>query len=191
MKLFNIFVFVILAIGLTRDYNRDKGQNSKAKIFHAIILAIICASYAGSFGILGSVIRNFDEIQQKYSVPIGIVPGQVHFLFYMAHLALSLVILILAIQMISRKEKALKLFLRLLPFLALLEIFSFYRGWIVDGDDMGVKHGIIILIGFLIIGGITTAIIWIYKTNFMKTFFEAPKKIEPMSEINEGNIEQN
>lgn len=168
---FTIFALVFLVIGLIKDYQRDKGKNVKAKIFHAICLTLLIMSYAGSFQILGMLIRDFEGAQQRFSSNVGPVPGQLHWIIYLVHSALVMTVIILAYQMIRRSEKSRKLLVKLLPLAGLLEVFSFYRGWILDGDDLGVGHGAIILIGFVIVGGITTLIFWVYTSEFMKTFF--------------------
>ena len=181
---FTIVLLLILGFGLMRDYNRDKGLHAKAKVTHAIILALIIINYGGTFQILGSIIRNFDKVQESFSVPVGFVPGQIHFTFYLVHTALALVILYFAAQMINRNKKAKGRLLALLPLLAFVEIFSFYRGWIIDGDDLGFNHAVIILIGIIVMGGSIAVIYKIYKSRFMVDFFE-----EPVSEVSGENKE--
>jgi hypothetical protein len=66
----------------------------------------------------------------------------------------------------------------------LAEIFSFYRGWLADGDDLGMNHSLIILIGFLFIGGLTVGVIAIYNSRFMKIFFNAELKTRPFDGTN-------
>ncbi len=171
MIFFTLFGLSTLAFGLTNDYKRDKGQNIKAKILHAICLTILMASYAGYFGILGMLVRNFDKVKEKFSFDVGIVSGQLHFILYLLHSILAMAVVAVAYQMIKRNEKSRRLLTFLLPFLALLEVFNFYRGWVADGDDLEVSHGFIFLIGFLLFGGLTSAIIAIYKSKFMMTFF--------------------
>ncbi len=181
MNFFTLFGLVILALGLMQDYKKDSAQNTKAKVFHAVCLTILIASYAGSFRILGSLIRNFDKAQERFSVDVGLVPGQLHFIFYLLHSALAMTTVVLAYQMIRRNDKSRKWLIRVLPFLALLEIFSFYRGWVLAGDDLEVNHSMIVLIGFLLVGGLAGIIIAIYKSKFMIAFFtpieQAPSNI--------------
>jgi hypothetical protein len=89
MNYFTLFGLVILAFGLIQDYKRDKGQNVKATVLHAVCLTILIASCAGSFRILGALIRNFDKAKERFSIDIGLVPGQLHFIFYLLHSALA------------------------------------------------------------------------------------------------------
>ena len=171
MNFFTLFGLVILAFGLMQDYKKDSGQNTKAKVFHAVCLTILIASYAGSFRILGTLLRNFDKAQERFSVDVGVVPGQLHFIFYLLHSALAMTTVVLAYQMIRRNDKARKWLIILLPFLALLEVFSFYRGWVSATDDFEGNHLSIVLIGILLVGGLAGSVIAIYKSKSMITFF--------------------
>jgi hypothetical protein len=139
---FTIFALIFLVIGLIQDYQRDKGKNMKAKVFHAICLTFLIASYAGSFKILGMLVRNFDEARERFSTNVGPIPGQIHWVIYLLHSVVVMTIIVLAYQMIRRNDKSRKLLVKLLPLAGLLEVFSFYRGWVIDGDDLGVNHGI-------------------------------------------------
>ena len=178
MNYFTLFGLAILTFGLINDYKADKGQNTKAKILHAICLTILITSYSGSFRILGMLTRNFDKVKERFSVDVGIVPGQIHFIFYLLHSALAMTVIVVAYQMIRRNEKSRRLLTILLPILALLEVFSFYRGWVIDGEDLGVNHALIFLVGFLLIGGLTSIIIAIYKSKSMATFFRTIEQIQ-------------
>jgi hypothetical protein len=171
MNYFTLFGLVILTLGLIQDYKKDSGQNIKAKVLHAICLTVLIASYAGSFRILGAIMRNFDKVKERFSVDVGLIPGQLHFIFYLIHSALAMTVVILAYQMIRRKEKSRGLLIILLPFLGLLEVFSFYRGWVTDGGDFELNHFMILLIGLLLVGVPTGLIITIYKSKSMTTFF--------------------
>ncbi len=176
MIYFTLFGLVILAFGLMQDYKKDSEQNLKAKVLHAICLTILIASYAGSFRILGMLLRNFDKAKERFSADVCLVPGQLHFIFYLLHSALAMTVVILAYQMIRRNNKSRRLLLIVLPFLALLEVFSFYRGWVTDSGDLELNHFMIVLIGFLLVGGLASSIIAIYKSKFMITFFTPIEK---------------
>ena len=171
MNYFTLFGLAILTLGLIQDYKKDSGQNIKAKVLHAICLTVLIASYAGSFRILGALIRNFDKVKERFSVDVGLFPGQLHFIFYLVHSALAMTVVIVAYQLIRRREKSRSLLITLLPFLGLLEVFSFYRGWVTDADDFELNHFMILLFGLLLVGGLTGLIITIYKSKSMTTFF--------------------
>lgn len=191
MNYFTLFGLVILTFGLIQDYKRDKGQNTRAKVFHAICLTILIAGYAGSFRIIGTLTRNFDKAHERFSVDVGLVSGQLHFIFFLLHSILSMTIIIIAYQMIRRNQKSRKLLITLLPFLALLEIFGFYRGWIIEVGDLGVNHGVILLMGFLLIGGLTSVIVAIYKSKFMRIFFAVAEQNKVLTNEDKSDYQLN
>lgn len=171
MNYFALFGLTILATGLVQDYKRDKGRNLRAKVLHAVCLGVLIASYAGSFRVLGLLARNFSKVKERFSVDVGVVPGQLHFILYLLHSALAMAVVVVAYRLIRRNEKSRRLLINLLPFLALLEVFSFYRGYLIDGDDLGVDHLLVVFTGILIIGGLTTIFIAVYRSKMMRMFF--------------------
>jgi hypothetical protein len=168
---FTIFALIFLAILLVQDYQRDKGKNIKAKVFHAICLTYMIAGYAVSYKTIGMLIRDFDGARERFSANVGPVSGQVQWFIYLVSSAVGIAIIILSYQMVRRLDKSRRLLLKLLPLAGILEAFNFYRGWVIDGDDFGLNHGIIILIGLLVAGGLTTLIFLVYNSNLMKEFF--------------------
>jgi hypothetical protein len=168
---FTIFALFFLVIGLVKDYQRDKGKNIKAKVFHAICLTLLVASYAGSFKILGMLIRDFDGAKERFSIAVGPISEEMTWYIYLVHSAIAMTIIILAYQMIRRVDKPRKMMTKILPLLGVVELFSFYRAWVIDGNELGVNHGVIILIGVLVVGGLTTFITLVYNSGFMKDFF--------------------
>lgn len=171
MSSLTIIILVIMALGLFRDYKRDSGLNRKAKTYHAILLTLFLASYAGSFRIVGAAIRNFEGVKTRFSVDVGIVPGQLHLILYFLHAIVSLAVLVFAYQMIGRKDNARKRFVFLLPFLGILSVFGFYRGWLNTPDELILSDWMIILFGILIMGGLTLLYIKVYNSEWMKKFF--------------------
>ena len=97
-------------------------------------------------------------------------------------------VLILAFLMAKRHLKARQLFFYFLPVLALSEVFSFYRGWLSVEDGLELHPGLIFLIAFVIYGGITTAILLIYNSKFMKDFFSFTTT-EPREEKTNGHAD--
>jgi len=175
MNRFTIIALIIIAFGLIRDFKRDKGLNKKAKIYHSILITLLIALYAGSFGVLGSVIRNFEKIKARFSVDIGIISGEIHIVLYFLHLGISLFVLVFAYQMVSRKEIARKRLLIFLPVLGVLSTFNFYRGWLNIPNEPGeliLNDWVILLIGLIIAGGLTILYMKVYSSEWMKKFFQ-------------------
>lgn len=184
MNLFTIIALLIMGFGLFRDFKRDQGMNSKAKIWHTVLLTLFLAVYAGSFAVLGSLIRNFDMIKTQYSVDVGLVPGPIHLALYFLHIVISLILLVLAYQLLSRKESARKWLLIFLPILGGLQVFSFYRGWHSVPNDLVISDLTVVLIGIIIMGGFTLLYLKVYSSRWMKAFFQfktSSKEIETNS----------
>ena len=112
---FRIFALIFLVVGLVHDYKRDKGQNVKAKVFHAACLTVLIFGYADSFNILRMLIWNFDGIKEHFSTDLGLISGQIHWFIYLAHPAIAIIILTLAYQIIRRVDKSRMLLVKLLP----------------------------------------------------------------------------
>ena len=176
MNQFSIIALVFLIIGIVHDYKRDPGQNRKAKVFHALCLGLICTMYANTIGAVIVFLKHLDRTYHKYSVAVGLVPGSLHFLIYLLDLILAIVVLFTALQMIKRSRKAKTLFLYFFPFLALIEVFNFYRGWLSGGEEIGLNHAVILFMGLVIYGSIAVALSIIYNSTFMNIFFDTPLK---------------
>ena len=160
-----------MVFGLIKDFKKDKGLNKKAKVYHTILLSLLIASYAGTLRSLAWGIKNFEKAQIQFSVDVGIVPGNIHFILFILNLVLSLVVLFSAYQMINRKETARKRMLLVFPFLGLTSIFNFYRGWLNTPDELILNDMTILLIATIIMGGITFFYFKIYNSDWMSSFF--------------------
>lgn len=174
-----------MALGLFRDFKRDKGKNNKAKIFHSILLTFLIWAFAGSFGKIGWLIRNFDRTKELFGTKVGILSGNFNLIIFYLNLALSLIVLVFAYQMINRKESARKKLLIFLPFLAVTSVFQFYTSWLKVGEDALFNDSIILLIGAIVIGTVTFIYLKVYGSNFMKSFFnyKPESKEEIINEI--------
>lgn len=191
MSSITIIALAITVFGLIKDFQRDSGLNKKAKIYHSILLSLLIMTYAGSFGALGWIIRNFDRAKTQFSVDVGIVPGSLHLAIFFVNLVLSLIVLVFAYQMISRKENARKNMLFFLPFLGLTSIFNFYRGWLNTPDELILNDFTILLIATLIMGGLTLLYLKVYTSEWMKSFFQFKTESIPENELRtQSKLEQ-
>jgi len=168
---FRLFALLILGLGLYRDSKKDPGLNVKAKRYHAILLCLFFLSYAGSFGILGWLVRNFDKAVTRFGVDVGMVPGNVHLIFFFLHLGVSLAALVFAYQMITRNKQARRRFVKLVPLLGMLSVFNFYRGWLSTPDELILSDWTIIAIAMIVMGGITFVYWKVYSSDWMDSFF--------------------
>ncbi len=171
---FKFISLIFLAVGLAHDYQKDKGLYKKAKTFQAICLTVICFAYSGTFGYIGWLVAHFTEARQKFGVDVGYIPGEIHWLFYLVHLGLSLVTLLTAYQMINRTDAARIRLVRLLPFLAFTETFNFYRSWLNGSDGTPIIHILGVVLGLVINFGIAFCICGVYRSEFMQPFFHRP-----------------
>lgn len=171
MGVFTIIISILLITGLTKNYRLDAGEHKTAKIIHAVCLSVLCLAYSGSFRHIGWLMFHFDKTREIYSADIGIVPGNIHFLIYLVHLALVLFVIMFCYQMIGRNNKARVQLLYFLPFLALTEAFNFYRGWFSEGDEGQINHLLVFWIGLILFGGLSALMIIAYTGKSMKAFF--------------------
>ena len=181
MNGFRVIALLILAIGLAYNYKQDSGMHQKAKVYQAICLGVIGFAYSGTFGYIAWLVSHLAEAQQKFGVAVGYIPGPLHWLFYLLHLGLSLLALLTAYRMINRTEAARKRLLVLLPFLAFAETFNFYRSWLSGGAEVPLMHALGALLGLFINAGLATALLFIYRSKFMKAFFGSSLVSAPAS----------
>ncbi len=181
MNRFIIFTLIYVVFWLYKDFKNDKGLHIKAKIFHSILIFLLMSSFAGSFARLGWTIGHMDKIIERFGVDVGIVPGPVHLIIYFVNLVLSLTILVLAYQMVRRKDMARKLFMNLFPILALTTVFNIYRGWLSETGGIELSDLTIFIGGFIVMSGISFLYLKIYSSKWMVEFFnqEFEEKKQP------------
>lgn len=165
-----LLYYFLLLVKLMHDYKRDSGQNILAKICHAIILIAIGIFYAKALLTLAYLGGNIDWFYNKVNSPVGIISGPARFTILVLHTLLAVAICLFAMQMFSRKDRARRLFISFLPFLAITEIFNFYLGWLSEGPS-DIPAAYIFLIGTIAIGCIAVLIVVIYSSRFMRKFF--------------------
>lgn len=167
-----LFIIVIAAFNLNKDFKRDPGLHKKAKIVHAIMITLLMLAYRGSFGRLGLLIGDTSFFIDKYYIQIGMFPDYVNFAFFLLELLLSIIILVLSFKMLNRNNTSRKFFIMYIPFLGTTTIFDFYRGWILQGNLELVSNNYLILaIGAIFMGGLTILYYIIYTSSWMKAFF--------------------
>jgi hypothetical protein len=186
MSGFTISALLILAVGLYYNYQQDKGQHRKAKIWQAICLGLLVQAYAGTVRQALWLPGHWDTAYQKYSRAVGFMPGTGHWLFYLLHIGFALLALGTVTGMVNRSNVARQRLFWLLPLLVLFETFSFYRGWLSDGSVEITTHYIILLVGFIFNGMIALGMLLLYRSQFMKAFYQVePAAIEATPALDE------
>ena len=171
MEIVRIILLAVAGINLYHDYKIDKGRHIKAKTINAIAIGLVIAMNAGLFQYLSWMLRKPDVVKGIWGTPIGFIPGEAHLLINVLNVFVGIALLLFVVGMTKRKESARKWTLRLLPVFAGIQIVSFYRGWIGDGDDSVSNQILAAGAGTFFIGGICILIIGIYKSGFMNDFF--------------------
>ncbi|GAB3655989.1 hypothetical protein GCM10027594_28810 [Hymenobacter agri] len=173
MNGFKVIALLILAVGLYHNYQSDRGQHGKAKVWQAICLALLVQAYSNIFGQLAWLLGNWNAQQQKYGGAVGYVSGELHWCLYLLHLGLALLTLLTALRMINRSDAARRRLLWLLPLLVLVETFSFYRGWLRGSVEAPAMHAFVLALGLAFNGGVALMMTLVYRSKFMRAFYQA------------------
>lgn len=168
-------IFTILL--LLNNFKLDARKHEKAKAFHFIVITIAGVYFANSFRVLGWAVIHFDKTIDKFYTSLGWIMPTLNFTLFVVQLALSLVASVQFGKMINRDRKAKNLMLRLLPFLAISEAFSFYRSYAEYGLAMeGAFLGFVL--GFFFYSLLALGIYRLYTRQFMIDFFVVGKSSE-------------
>jgi hypothetical protein len=178
-----IILLAIAGIYLYHDYIIDKGQHIKAKIINGIFIGLITIMYADSFRYIGWMIREPNKIKEIWYSQVGIIPESAHLIINFSSVIIGITLIFFASKMTRRDEFGRISTLRLLPLIAAIEVFSFYRGWISDGNDSTTNQIFALLIGTILIGGLCFLIFRIYRSQFMNDFFSR-KNLIPIENKN-------
>lgn len=178
-----IILLAIAGIYLYHDYIIDKGQHIKAKIINGIVIGLITIMYADSFRYIGWMIREPNKVKEIWYTQVGVIPKSGHLIINFLSVIIGVALIFFASKMTRRNEFGRIWTLRLLPLIAAIEIFSFYRGWISDGSDSTTNQILALLIGTILIGGLCFLILQIYRSQFMYDFFSR-KNLIPIENEN-------
>ena len=168
MILKTIFIFFI-AFVIYLDFSKTKAQ-LKAKIFH--VLAILFLLYT-NFSSLISVFRLLREVNflQNLKVQVGVISPTMNLYQNLIYIVFGCVIVILVMGMINRSDFARRNLIIILPFLIPSNVISFYIG--VKQNFVGANDYLILLIGLFIFTCIYLIIFFLYRSEFMISFFKA------------------
>ena len=164
---FTAFSLIILALTLYRNYAQDPGAHHRAKVLHALALALIVLLAAGSFATVASQIRHFDSFREHYDVPFGPLPGVVNFLSALLGGLFDLVLFLAAFAAAQRKAKAIALIRVVLLASIPVAFINFHRGF---GPGAGVADHTSIMIAVAVVLAVKLGLFLLYGTRWMKAF---------------------
>ena len=119
------------------------------------------------------LVRNFDTFFNKYYIANGVIPPFLNFAFSLLNVLASLLIIILLFGLAIRNDT----FRKIIIILILISvIIGFYYMYIAYFTQNTYAHKIISLIVYGLFSLIYLGIFFLYKSNFMKAFFQAPKR---------------
>lgn len=185
MKPVTIFLTLFLVLSLFRDFNRDKGEHQKAKVFHFILSLLLVFFFSGVLSYFLAVFGRFDEVRALHEIPIGILPVQLNLWSFVANTLLCVALVLIVFRMALRNEKARKLLNIVLPCVVITQTINFYQGFVGGGPIGDMSHGMILLVGFVIMAGIAAIILAVYNSAFMKAFFQPHTPSEQDGDLGE------
>ncbi|MEM6805646.1 MAG: hypothetical protein AAF696_29885 [Bacteroidota bacterium] len=182
-----LIVLVVVGISLKQNYALDLGQHRKAKIIHALLSSLFFYTYVDSISFLIGLVQYFEMIRNS-AQGFGIITQDTHFILLLLSNLLGVVALWYFGKMIKRDNHARKVIIKLLPILGLISSIGFYRGFLEDGDSMGLSDGLIISLGLVIMLGFYIGFMMIYKSPMMVRFFKMELEDGEQSEENLGKL---
>ncbi len=173
MSYFFIAVFILLLVPvILKEYNKDKGENSKAKTFNLIISLFLLYLFASTTK--NELIWAFDQLhnfKEKVFIGIGILPPFLSGLSWLLYVTLSFILSALVILVVLRREKYRRVFINTLPFYWILNSINFYKFIIEKNDEVSTFEYLIPTI--LILNGIFVILLYVFYTrNFIKKLFQ-------------------
>ncbi len=185
--IYKIIITCLIGIWLSNDFKKDKGKHTKAKTLHAIIILLLFFMYSSVYKYLYWMIFYTNIEKEKYSMDVGIIPGQLHFVIHLCYIIFILFTLGLAFKLIKRQEKACQKFMYALSLLGITEFFNFYRGMIKDEVEFQFNYYFLLYIGFALFSLIVVGVILIYNSKYMKSFFSQTEQQKLIESIELNN----
>lgn len=159
-----IYILVILFI----DFSNVK-RYYKAKLVHAITVLCLIFNHISSFTWIIAMISQ-NNIIEKLRVKAGIISADLNFLQSIIYIVLGIVIFLLAFAILKRSDLARKNLIRILPFLIPSNAISFYMGFKLH--FAAANDYLVLFIGFFVCTGLYLAFFFLYRSEFMLSFFK-------------------
>ncbi|QNR25021.1 hypothetical protein [Croceimicrobium hydrocarbonivorans] len=137
-------------------------------------MGLFILNYASYLLELAEAVRNFDWTISTYNQSIGFLPGPFYVALYFAQLFLVLFLVQFALRMINRSIGAKRWFLRLIPWFAILSVFTIYRSWwVLRNEDFG-NDLLIYGTEALLVVVFSLSCLKVYSTTWMRAYFGEP-----------------
>ena len=168
---------MLLGIFFTRAQNQSgrlKGGRYNAHLFLTwVLMALHCMSPNTLFW----AINNSSAISTYFHVPVGPVPAAINLVTWVLSLVFGLGSILLAFGLALRKEKIRVLFIRLIPVIAIVDFFEFFKGYLSGSPAFPTDFVVIgIIICLLVVGLIHGTLYSFYrKERTISLIFEPPK----------------
>lgn len=177
MNTFNAFLILFLIFSLFSyttlhiNYQIDKGRNLLAKVLNPIIISLISINYLSAFVTrISWLSQQASRIREELYTDVLFLPASLNFILWFVYLLISLMMLVLCIYLNNREEHARKLFLKLIPFISLIECSEVNR-------NIGSKFQLedqtpIFLLTCLFIAFLSIAVYVLYSSNLMMRYYK-------------------
>lgn len=169
---FRIVTLLFLAYLLFLNYAKDKGSYTRAKVVHALALAYVVLTNAGSFKTLASQVQHFSSFKAHHSVPVGFISAQLNFISVLLAAIFGLVLLLTALMVAQRNPIAVRIFRITLLVSLPISVIGFYRGFLSETAALPDKA--VLLIAVTVMGAIKLGLFFLYGTSFMREFLNSP-----------------
>lgn len=179
-----IILLALTANTLYRDFQKDKGAHTKAKVTQAIVLGYVIVMYTSAISLAGSLVRQFPEFQAKLQVPVGVLSADLNLGAALVQEVLSIILLFAAFSVARRKLTAVSIFRAVLLVSIPTEVISFYRAF--ETAASGFPTWAVLLLGLILACVINLGIYLIYGSRYMRDFLRGPVDTEPAMAPTEG-----
>ena len=176
------YIYIILAVvlfsGLRVDYKRDIGLHRKAKVIHAIILAVLMITFSGSTSYIRWFLSDIENGIETMTTNVGVINWFVFTIITILHVFLSFYTFIIAFRLMGRRVKQLEYLKITLPLLVITQTIMLYNSVIKLDTSEEIGFITVLVIGLILFGIPSLIILRIYNKPFMKDFFEVGDFIE-------------
>ena len=164
-------ILILVLLVLLKDNSSTKGFFLQ-KIFHVIALIVLYYLHQKSYTAFISLFKNFGIFFDRFYINFGYIPPFVTFAFFLINKIANMLIIILLFGLIIRTDIFRKIIIRIL---LISIISSFYLVFFYFYKQKTNERDFILLIISILFILADLGLFFLYKSNFMKVFFQALK----------------